>query len=610
MNDETLLNMLRNNTDKGIAQVINLYGNGVYTICKNILGTDRKEDIEEAVADTFIKFWKLRNQIDVKISSIKTYLYTIARNVSIDMYRKNIKRDLHLELNEMIIDENMDVESEVCRRMNENFIHDALEEMEEPDRTILIMRYIYSFKVREIADKLKMSEDAVESRIRRGLRKLGKELSKKGIIIVVFLSMMLPVCIYGVVKLKQYSFHKTMFTDYCNIISVENTNNDENPYYKLNIDLPAEYEYSEILDKYYCNNRITGNAIALKLFKVDADKDWIENQVSNCEECLVAGQSAYLLEEVCYDMDNNIIDGQYKLYMFYDDEGYVVCVTGSARIGKETFIKYCNTISLEPCNLSEASEEQSLSQAMLSAEEFRQELDQTDKAGYFITGDIIRLSEWKKYDTGFGNIEFRIQKMDVLDHTRGLDRENFFCIYSDCTDYDVFEKLISESGQFQRINRLHIPKTDGIDTIARADRSDLVGQKFVYLVFEIGDISLNDGENCEWNAPEILYLESGDETKPVMEDRNCNDGMYHVMEDRYYYDDAIGLLKGSGLPVYSDKSIHTVGECARDVRWNVEGNETIHAGYLVDEDLLEQAYVCFRDGNGKIKFLFKISGKM
>ena len=54
--------------------------------------------------------------------------------------------------------------------------------MEEPDRTIFILRFFYYETVKVIAETVHLKEDNVESRIRRGNKKLKAELLRIGVL--------------------------------------------------------------------------------------------------------------------------------------------------------------------------------------------------------------------------------------------------------------------------------------------------------------------------------------------------------------------------------------------------------------------------------------------
>lgn len=74
-----------------------MYGGAVATICRNFLYDCGKEDVEEAIADTFTNFWK--KSMDFVLNdtfSLKSYIYAIARNVARDKRRKLKREDIFM----------------------------------------------------------------------------------------------------------------------------------------------------------------------------------------------------------------------------------------------------------------------------------------------------------------------------------------------------------------------------------------------------------------------------------------------------------------------------------------------------------------------------------
>ena len=172
LEDVRLLNLIKNNPDAGISQAIDAYGGSVHTICKNILRGFSDEDIEEAVADTFFKLWKNAHKINsTKENSLKSYLYEIARNTSIDKIR-SIKGIEMLELEEDFLISKDTVEDEFEKRESEKRIHKLVEDLKEPDKTIFLLRFFYFYKIKDIADKLSLTPKSVEHRIARSKEKL------------------------------------------------------------------------------------------------------------------------------------------------------------------------------------------------------------------------------------------------------------------------------------------------------------------------------------------------------------------------------------------------------------------------------------------------------
>ena len=181
--------MLRSSPEEGMMRVIDAYAPAVKTICSNILRSAESTLVEDAMEEAFIRLWEhVREGKKVHVS-LKSYLYQIARNVSLDMLRK-YKRDRHMSLDvseeewgieEVLGEEIPSTEDVFFWKQRERQLHQTVASMDEPDRSIFLLRYFYFYKVRQIADLLKLEEDNVESRIRRGLKKMRKSLSEQGV---------------------------------------------------------------------------------------------------------------------------------------------------------------------------------------------------------------------------------------------------------------------------------------------------------------------------------------------------------------------------------------------------------------------------------------------
>lgn len=182
MSDEELVTLLKEKPEQGVHEMMKLYGGAVATICRNFLYDFAKDDIEETIADTFIYFWKNRDQFELKKNySLKSYLYAIARNAARDKRRKAKKADVFsLEELSLELPDGYDLEKEVQRKQYEAVLHTCLEQMREPDKSVFLYRYFYGYKVQDIADKLSLNAKQVENILYRGKEKLRKDLIERG----------------------------------------------------------------------------------------------------------------------------------------------------------------------------------------------------------------------------------------------------------------------------------------------------------------------------------------------------------------------------------------------------------------------------------------------
>ena len=185
MDDKTLIDLLKKDPEQGIHTLIELYGGSIGTICRNFLYDCSENDVEETVADTYIHFWKKRNEFAYdERYSLKSYLYAIARNAARDKRRSLKKSDAELySLSELELDliAETDVERAYEKKEAEAVLHTCLASMKEPDKSVFLYRYFYGYRIQEIGTLLSIEPKKVENILYRGKAKLKKDLIERGI---------------------------------------------------------------------------------------------------------------------------------------------------------------------------------------------------------------------------------------------------------------------------------------------------------------------------------------------------------------------------------------------------------------------------------------------
>lgn len=188
LREKQLLELVRSDYHQGIARVIDEYGGAVKSICSHILRNCDGSLIDDAVQETFVSLWQCLSQGTIPSTSLKAYLYQIARNQALSELKKYQKqKGISLEqlqytgIEELVCNSGDDLEHQVDLDWEYEKVHKVIEETDEPDRTIFLLRYFYNYTVREISVKVKLKEDNVESRIRRCRVKLRKKLMERGV---------------------------------------------------------------------------------------------------------------------------------------------------------------------------------------------------------------------------------------------------------------------------------------------------------------------------------------------------------------------------------------------------------------------------------------------
>lgn len=186
MDDSKLLRLIKKNPNQGMKELIALYGGAVSTICRNFLYDCAEQDIEDAIAETFANFWKHSTTFKLDENySLKSYIYTIARNVSRDKRRKLKKEDIYsIEETSLELPAEFSLEMYVEKKEVKAVLHACLQNMKEPDKSVFLYRYFYGYKIHQIATMHGLPDKKVENILHRGKGKLRKELIERGIFCV------------------------------------------------------------------------------------------------------------------------------------------------------------------------------------------------------------------------------------------------------------------------------------------------------------------------------------------------------------------------------------------------------------------------------------------
>jgi RNA polymerase sigma-70 factor (ECF subfamily) len=133
--------------------------------------------------EVFVKMMKGLSKYK-ESQKFKSWLFTIASNTCKDYYRcsevKVIKDDIDDKyIVTKLVDEKNNVVSIVDKNMNMKIIREALQELPQHQREALILKYYHDLKTSEIAEVTKNKEATVKSRLRQGIGKLRKILSRE-----------------------------------------------------------------------------------------------------------------------------------------------------------------------------------------------------------------------------------------------------------------------------------------------------------------------------------------------------------------------------------------------------------------------------------------------
>lgn len=176
MNDERTISAIRHRDEAAINEVIRKYSKLLWSVAGPVLSSiGSTQDIEECVADTFIYLWEHPDKFDPRRGKLKTWLSIIARTQAINRYREIAKRDT-VPLEDIGFMDHLGIVDDILKEETRRALIAAINALGEPEREILIRRYYYEQKPKEIALALDMSVKQVDNRLYQTKLKLREAL--------------------------------------------------------------------------------------------------------------------------------------------------------------------------------------------------------------------------------------------------------------------------------------------------------------------------------------------------------------------------------------------------------------------------------------------------
>lgn len=170
LDDRQLLDGFIRRDESAIREIFGRYGGAVFGIAMKVL-KDRGH-AEEAAQQTFIKAWQAADRVDPN-RDIGPWLYTIARRVAIDVYRRE-HRHAVIELDDREI---AVLPPSIEGAWEQWQVRLAVESLPPSESTILKHMYFLGYTQQETAERLDVPVGTVKSRSHRAHRKLAQSLS-------------------------------------------------------------------------------------------------------------------------------------------------------------------------------------------------------------------------------------------------------------------------------------------------------------------------------------------------------------------------------------------------------------------------------------------------
>lgn len=162
------------------------YCDYVYAIVYNKLrSVASREDMEECASDIFSDVFFGFDRSGGNSGDMKGYIGTVAKRRAINAYHSLTARAGHFsggtDEDLALIRSETDIEMDSDKNETRDILMNKINELGEPDSTIILQKYYYDRSSGEIAEMLSMKASAVRMRAARALEKLRKSLAAAGI---------------------------------------------------------------------------------------------------------------------------------------------------------------------------------------------------------------------------------------------------------------------------------------------------------------------------------------------------------------------------------------------------------------------------------------------
>ncbi len=173
MTDAELVERLKIHDEDAYREAFARYGDALYSYVYHLtLDHHLAEDI---VAETYLRLIEKIGEYTYTGAPLKAWLYRIAHNLAINSFR-HTGRTEHLGDTDEALEAPDDPSATVATRLENAALHDAIVQLTDEQRQVVVLRFIGGQKPAEIAQSLNKSETAIRQLQLRALRTLGRLL--------------------------------------------------------------------------------------------------------------------------------------------------------------------------------------------------------------------------------------------------------------------------------------------------------------------------------------------------------------------------------------------------------------------------------------------------
>lgn len=184
ISEEALLSGLKLGEETAFSKIYALHVKSIYAFVLKILKSPSIS--EDVVQEVFIKLWENADRIDIS-TSIKPYLFTIARNLSLNIIR-NAGREQWIsdEIAAHAFDSAEDGLAFTQHRQTRQFLDRAIAQLPPKRREIYELCHGDGYTYKQAAQKLGIKDSTINSQMVKAIRSIKAYLIKNGALLLLF----------------------------------------------------------------------------------------------------------------------------------------------------------------------------------------------------------------------------------------------------------------------------------------------------------------------------------------------------------------------------------------------------------------------------------------
>jgi len=170
--DKYLLYKTKKGDPEAFAKIYNIYVDKIYRFV--FLKTSSREESEDITSQTFYKVLEYINNSEKQIENLQAFLYRIARNLIADFYKKTSNRVVEITAGteKNLLSRQTDLTEKTDQKMMLERVKQALNDLSDDYKDVIILYYIEELSVREVAQIMDRTEGAIRVLIHRALETL------------------------------------------------------------------------------------------------------------------------------------------------------------------------------------------------------------------------------------------------------------------------------------------------------------------------------------------------------------------------------------------------------------------------------------------------------